>query len=132
MRSFGLLTPGGVSGYDEEGVLLPEPEELLSVMPDAGLRRSVFTSILTGADVIDAVVTVQALVNADGVEQRFSMLNDDSPFIRFSGEEMGRRFFFALLTGDLVIARLRDSVSVRFSPEIHNNEITLYHAVYCI
>lgn len=119
MRSLWLLDPGGVSGYDDDGVLLPDPEELLSVIPEAGLSRSVFTSILTAVvvvDVVAAVVTVQALVKADGVGQRFSMLTD-RPFIRLS-VEIGRRFFLFLFTGDLVAARLRGSVSVRFSPEI--------------
>lgn len=129
-RSPGLVIPGGVSGYDEDGVLLPE--ELLSVMPDAGLKRSVFTSILTGVAAIDdvmeqAVVTGQAFVNAKGVEQRFSMPKEDNPFIRFSADEdMGRRFFFALFTGggDLVMARFKGSVSIRFSPAT-DNQITI-------
>lgn len=115
-------------------MLLPDPEELLSVMPEAGLRRSVFTSIL--ADDVEVAVGVQAaelttvqaaLVNGDdrAVGERQSpaeLATAGWPFIRLSGEVVGtRRFFFTLLLmgGDLVEIRVfRDSVSTQFSPEM--------------
>ncbi len=105
-------------------MLLPEPEELLSVIAEDGLSRSVFTSILMVDVVVDAVtvvVVVDAFVKVDSVGERFSRLTEVRPFIRFSGEEAaGRRFFFfLLLTGDLAtVLDFKDSVSMRFSPVI--------------
>lgn len=85
-------------GYEEDGVLLPEPMELLSVMPDDGLRPSVFTSILMDEDVV-TVTAEQAFVRVDGVGHRFSIPTAVvAPFIRFSlvGKMAGWRFFFVL------------------------------------
>lgn len=130
------MEPGGVSGYEDEGVLLPDPEELLSVMPEAGLRRSVFTSILAddvkvvvGAEAAELAAVQAAFVNGDEsvVGNRLSLVElaiAGRPFIRLSGDAAGaRRFFFTLLLmgGDLVEVRVfKDSVSTRFSPEMLN------------
>lgn len=128
------MEPGGVSGYEDEGVLLPDPDELLSVMAEAGLRRSVFTSILAddvkvmvGVEAAELAAVQAALVNGDesAVGNRLSLAElaiAGRPFIRLSGDAVGaRRFFFTLLLmgGDLEEVRVfKDSVSTRFSPEI--------------